>query len=180
MKIKLHLQSNFWAGNDACNSHSKEWKQQVGKEMAEEKYVVFQLGKELYGVPIDRVERILEDQEITRIPKLASLFLGVFDLRGETIPALDLRKRFDLEQRAAPGSMIVVLSNDNRCAWRVDQVAGIYSFSDEDIQESPALVKAEKDEFLAGVGRHGNDLIVLLDADKVLPEKAKKALALAA
>lgn len=148
--------------------------------MAEEKYVVFQLGRELYGVPIDRVERILEDQEVTKIPKLSSLFLGVFDLRGETIPALDLRKRFELEDRTEPGSMIVVLSKDGRCAWRVDQVAGIYTFSESDIQESPPLVKAEKDEFLAGVGRHGSDLVVILDADMVLPEKAKKSLALAA
>lgn len=148
--------------------------------MAEEKYVVFQLGRELYGVPIGRVERILEDQEVTKIPKLASLFLGVFDLRGETIPALDLRTRFDLEDRTEPGSMIVVLSQDGRCAWRVDRVAGIYNFSEKDIQESPPLVKAEKDEFLAGVGRHGADLVVILDADKVLPEKAKKTLALAA
>lgn len=148
--------------------------------MAEAKYVVFNLGKELYGVPIDRVERILADQDVTRIPKLSSLFLGVFDLRGETIPALDLRTRFELDARPEPGSMIVVQAADNRCAWRVDQVAGIYSFTDEDVQASPALVKGERDDFLAGVGRHGTDLVVLLNADKVLPEPAAASLALAA
>lgn len=149
-------------------------------KMADTKYVVFQLETELYGVPIDRVERILDDQEVTRIPKLASLFLGVFDLRGQTIPALDLRQRFELPQRTEKGAMVVVLLESGRCAWRVDQVAGIFSFDDSDIEESPHLVKAEKDDFLAGVGKKGEKLVVLLDTEYVVPAKAKKQLALAA
>lgn len=151
-----------------------------GNQMAETKYVVFQLESELYGVPIDRVERILEDQEVTRIPKLSSLYLGVFDLRGQTVPALDLRQRFEMPKRDDKGAMVVVLLDAGRCAWRVDQVAGIYTFDDADIQESPQLVKADKDDFMAGVGRQGEKLVVLLDADYVIPEKAKKHLAMAA
>lgn len=149
-------------------------------KMAETKYVVFQLDTELYGVPIDRVERILDDQEVTRIPKLASLFLGVFDLRGQTVPALDLRRRFDLPPRQEKGAMVVVLLESGRCAWRVDQVAGIFSFDEADIEQSPCMVKAEKDDFLAGVGKKGEKLVVLLDTEHVVPEKAKSDLALAA
>lgn len=148
--------------------------------MAETKYVVFQLDTELYGVPINRVERILEDQVVTRIPKLASLFLGVFDLRGQTVPALDLRRRFDLPVRHEKGAMVVVLLESGRCAWRVDQVAGIFSFDEADIEESPRLVKAEKDDFLSGVGKKGEKLVVLLDADFVIPDQARRDLVLAA
>ncbi len=148
--------------------------------MAEEKLVVFYLGKELYGVPICRVERILEDQKITKIPSLSSFFLGVFNLRGETVSALDLRSRFDIAGRPEACSMVVVLSANGRCGWRVDRVAGIYTFSDEDIQENPPLLRLGSDGFAAGVGRHGSELVVILDPDKVLLEKGEKLLASAA
>ena len=53
--------------------------------MSETKYVVFQLGAERYGLPIDSVERILPSQSVTKLPKTPKMMLGVFDMRGETI-----------------------------------------------------------------------------------------------
>ena len=62
--------------------------------MSEKKFIVFLLANERYGIPIEAVERILPEQNPTPIPKSPEMFLGVFDLRGETIPAIDLRTRF--------------------------------------------------------------------------------------
>ena len=67
----------------------------------ETKYVVFQLDKERFGVPIDAVERILPSQEVTRLPRTPKMMLGVFDLRGSTIPAVDARLRFDMKEADA-------------------------------------------------------------------------------
>lgn len=148
--------------------------------MAERKFVVFQLADEWYGVPIERVERILEDQAVTRLPRLPQLYLGVFDLRGDTVPALDLRDRFGLGAREGQASMVIVQLETGRCAWRVDGVAGIFSLSEADIEESPALLRTKQDDFLAGVGKHKEKLIVLLEADHVVPESDRVKLALAA
>lgn len=148
--------------------------------MAESKFVVFRLAEEWYGVPIESVERILEDQEVTRLPRLPKVFLGVFDLRGQTMPALDLRERFALGSSSKPGSMVVVLLEGGRCAWRVDSVVGIFSLDESQIEESPEMIRAADDDFLAGVGRHGEKLIVLVNPENVLPQSARKALAAAA
>lgn len=148
--------------------------------MAEQKFVVFRLADEWYGVPIEAVERILEDQEVTRLPKLPKVFLGVFDLRGQTMPALDLRERFGLGRSEQAASMVVVLLEGGRCAWRVDSVVGIFSLADDQIEESPEMLRSQEDDFLAGVGKHGERLIVLVNPENVVPKAARKSLAAAA
>jgi purine-binding chemotaxis protein CheW len=148
--------------------------------MIEQKFVVFRLGEEWYGVPIERVERILDDQKVTKLPKLPELFMGVFDLRGETIPALDLRERFSMDPTESASTMVIVQLDTGRCAWRVDGVAGIFSLGEDHIEESPQLMRAKQDDFLKGVGRHNDRLIVLLEPDNVLPQAERGFLAAAA
>lgn len=149
--------------------------------MSESKYVVFQLDEELYGVPIDKVERILPQQSITSIPRTPKMLLGVFDIRGETIPAIDLRERFDMPSHDSDrNQLIVVLQDTGRCAWQVDGVTGIFSFDESDIEDSPTLVKGVDDQFLAGVGRHNDRLVVMLDCDHVVPHEINNTLAVAA
>lgn len=149
--------------------------------MSEKKYVVFQLDEELYGVPIDKVERILPQQSITPIPRTPKMLLGVFDIRGETIPAIDLRERFEMDANSSDhNQFIVVLQDTGRCAWQVDGVTGIFSFDETDIEDSPSLVKGVDDQFLAGVGRHNDRLVVMLDCDHVVPGEVTHTLAAAA
>ncbi|MFN3962449.1 MAG: chemotaxis protein CheW, partial [Fimbriimonadaceae bacterium] len=61
--------------------------------MAESKYVVFSIGSELFGLEIEFTERILTAQKETRIPRSPAAMLGLFDLRGRTIPVFDLALR---------------------------------------------------------------------------------------
>lgn len=144
--------------------------------MAEGKYVVFRLADELYGLPIDSVERILEDQTPVRIPRTPKMVLGVFDLRGETIGALDLRARFEFPESKGESNMVVVNCSAGRCALRVDGVEGIYDFAQDQIEASPTFTKGQDDAFLAGVGKRGDKLIVMLDIEHLIPEKVSKQL----
>lgn len=143
--------------------------------MSEKKFVVFSLADEQYGLPIESVERILPDQKTTRIPRTAKMMLGVFELRGETIPAIDLRQRFEFEEGVLGGNFVVVLTEAGRVALRVDGVDGIYDFDDEQIDESPSSLKREGDEFIAAIGKRGDRLVVLLNPDRVLPKQVEGA-----
>ncbi|MCH8977849.1 MAG: purine-binding chemotaxis protein CheW [Armatimonadetes bacterium] len=137
--------------------------------MAENKYIVFELADEFYGISIDSVERILSEQKPTRLPKTAPMFLGVFDLRGETIPAIDLRIRFDFPKWEKESNFIVVLTKLGRCALKVDGVDGIVSLQDEDIDATAEIMKHKDDDFISGVGKDGERLIVLINPDHVVP-----------
>ncbi len=143
----------------------------LGIAMAENKYIVFELADELYGIPIQTVERILSEQKPTRLPKTAKMFLGVFDLRGETIPAIDLRIRFDLPTWESESNFIVVHTDLGRCALKVDGVDGIVTLQDDDVDSTSDLMKHEDDKFIAGVGKDGDRLVVLLDPNFVVPSE---------
>jgi len=154
--------------------------------MAENKYVIFRLANESYGIPIESVERILAEQSVTRLPKTPKMFLGVFDLRGETVPTIDLRTRFEFPETTEPCNFVVVTTSSGRCALRVDEVEGIVNLEEKDIEDNPQILKRKEDEFVCGVAKHKGGLIVLLDADHVVPSivakhmEKKEKLALAA
>lgn len=141
--------------------------------MSEQKHVVFRLESELYSLPIASVERILADQATTKIPRADKMVLGVFDLRGTTVPAIDLRTRLGFVRQDQPGSYIVVSNESARFALKVDGVEGIYEFSEGQVEDQPSMLKREGDDFLAGVARHGDKLVVVLDPEHVLPGKVQ-------
>lgn len=141
--------------------------------MPETKYVVFQLGKERYGLPIDKVERILPTQSITKIPRTPKMLLGMFDLRGSTIPVLDARLRFDLDENGGAQNLVVIQTVAGRCALRVDSVEGIFGFDEDHVDPSQTLVDGDQDEFVEGIGRREDKLVVLLNPDQVVPKSLR-------
>jgi purine-binding chemotaxis protein CheW len=144
--------------------------------MSETKYVVFQLDKERYGLPIDSVERILPSQLVTKIPKTPKMMLGVFDMRGETIPVLDARQRFGMKEFEDGRNFVVVLSESGRCALKVDVVVGINTYAEEQIDKSHALLDSD-DDFLSAIGKEGDTLTVLLDPAAIVPKALRKRVA---
>jgi len=140
----------------------------------ESKYVVFKLGGEFYGLGIGEVERILPDQHVTKVPKTPKAMLGIFELRGETLPAMDLRARFDMKPNDEVGNFVVITTPEGRCALRVDGLDGIMTFSDTDISTDTAFLKKSGEEFIEGIGQQGDKLVLLLNASELLPAKLKK------
>lgn len=151
----------------------------TGKSMSERKFIVFKLANEFYGIPIEDVERILTDQSITKLPKTPEMFLGVFELRGETVPAIDLRKRFEFDPWDDVANYIVVLTKLGRCAFRVDGVDGLATIDETDIDETAEILKHEGDDFIAGIGKQEDRLIVILKPDNVLPAEVREHVAAA-
>ncbi|MCG9895888.1 MAG: chemotaxis protein CheW [Fimbriimonadaceae bacterium] len=145
----------------------------------EQKFVVFQLGKERYGIAIEDVERILQEQKATPLPGMPPGFAGVFELRGETIPVLKLADRLGLVSMGEPDrrSLVVVQSSWGRCAWLVDKVEGIISLEDGEIEDGPEMVRGGEDDRVKGLGRTGDRLVVLLHPDQALAPSALAAAA---
>lgn len=151
------------------------------QQKKEEQLVAFQLDKEIYGVDIATVHEIIRMQEITRIPRAPSFIEGVINLRGKVIPVLDLRKRFNLPngQYTDKTRIVVVEIPPHTVGLIVDAVSEVLRLPVEAI-EPPSPVIANVDvEYLRGVGKLADRLIILLDLEKVLTKDEKTELAAA-
>ncbi len=138
--------------------------------MADEKIVVFRLGNELYGLAISSVERILKEAPITPLPRTPKMLRGVFELRGETLPVLDLRLRFEMESRCDEGSFVVAQSPSGRVALRVDRVEGILQLSEGSVDDQSDAWTEAGDPFIEGIAKTDLGLVALLNPEFIVPK----------
>lgn len=138
--------------------------------MEEQKYVQFELNGEQYGLNIASVERIMAEVKATPMPRSPKILLGVFDLRGSTVPVVDLRRRFDLAERADEGSFVVAHSSSGRFALRVDKVIGIVTIPEDKIEDQPEAWKNHDDPFIQAIAKTDSGLVAVLDPENVIPK----------
>jgi purine-binding chemotaxis protein CheW len=149
----------------------------AGVPPSESKHVVFKVGNEFYALPIERVERIVPSVALTRIPRTPPMFLGVFDLRGEALPCIDLRLRFEMVASETAEHFVVIQTDVGRCALRVDEVDGIFLFSESQIDRSLELFDRKDDPFVQGVAKNDGKLVVMLEVDEVIPRALRAKIA---
>lgn len=137
------------------------------------KYLTFALGDEEYGLEILKVREIIGLMEITRVPRMPSYIRGVINLRGKVIPVIDLRRKFSMEEAedTLETCVIVVFLGDMLMGVIVDRVSEVLDLPGEDIEETPDFGISIDTQFILGVGKSGETVIMLLDIDKVLTEK---------
>jgi purine-binding chemotaxis protein CheW len=136
--------------------------------------VIFKLGEEEFGVDILQVSEIEKlDQGITRVPKAPVFVEGVINLRGEIIPIIDLRKRFNLPAREIgyDSRVIIVEVNGNRIGMTVDSVMEVTRINSSFIEKAPAITKGVDSYYLSGVAKIDNRLIILLDLERALSDE---------
>ncbi|WP_017185285.1 chemotaxis protein CheW [Alkalibacillus haloalkaliphilus] len=138
-----------------------------------EKVIVFQLKDEEYGVPIENVGSIERIQEITRVPRAPRFVKGVMNLRGVITPIIDLRERFDLEQTAYTEStrIIIVTIGDKNVGMIVDAANDVVDVPQNQVEPSPEVVGSVNADYIRGVAKIDQRLLVLLNLDKVLTEE---------
>ncbi len=145
--------------------------------------VVFQLGNEEYGVDVSQVKEIIRMQKITKVPRSPEFVEGVINLRGQLITVIDLRKRFNIAARDISDNTRIVVAEvkNNPVGMIVDSVSAVLRIPEKDIDPTPSAIATEIDaDFLKGVGKVGERLIILLDLARVLTEgevKEVKAIA---
>lgn len=131
--------------------------------------IVFRLGSEEYAVPITSVQEIIMIQLPTRIPKAPPFVEGVINLRGHIIPIIDGRKKFQLDVTALTNEsriMIIELTNET-IGLIVDAVSEVVHLNAKDI-EPPPIDVTEDSDFLWGVGKFVDRLLILVDPQKFL------------
>ena len=141
--------------------------------------MVFTLANETYGVDISTVNEIIRMQEITEVPRTPDFVEGVINLRGRIVPVIDLRKRFNLEtsEETQSSRIIVVELNDITVGMIVDSVSEVLRLPKENTEPTPPMVSGVDSAYLKGVGKWGEQLIILLDINKVLYKEEQEQIA---
>lgn len=132
--------------------------------------VTFQLGREEYGVEIASVQEIIRATDITPVPGAPSHVRGVINLRGKIIPVVDLRRRFALEvvENSESQRIIVVEMGEKRIGMLVDGVSQVIRVPAGVVEEMPEEATTVDENFIRGVGKLENRLIIILDLNKSL------------
>jgi purine-binding chemotaxis protein CheW len=131
--------------------------------------VGFHVGGEEYGLDILRVQEIIRLQELTRVPNSHESMDGVMNLRGKIIPVVALRKRFGLEQVPPDkhNRIVVVELQDAVLGLIVDSVSEVLRIPAATVEPPPHLGKV-KQEYVSGVGKLDDRLLILLDVDRLM------------
>lgn len=136
----------------------------------EHQLVVFELGKEHYGVDISAVESIIKMQPITVVPHTPSFVEGVTNLRGSVLPVIDLRKRFGLamDDISKNSRIVVIALGKTKVGMIVDAVSEVLRIQEDQIEPPPPMVTSVDTTFIIGIAKIDNKLVILLDLSKVL------------
>jgi purine-binding chemotaxis protein CheW len=138
------------------------------------KYLTFNMGKEVYGIEILKVQEIIGMMSVTRVPKTPGFVRGVVNLRGKVIPVIDLRIKFALEAKDDTDRtcIIVVQVAMNGASvvmgLIVDEVSEVLNVLADQIEASPSFGAKVDTDFILGMGKVGQKVVMLLDVDKVL------------
>lgn len=144
--------------------------------MAEMQYVVFRLDTERFCVDISNVSGITEYREITGVPNSPSYIKGVINLRGDIIPVVNLKKRFDLpEKKVTSETRIINISfNGKDIGFLVDAASEVLRISEEDIDEAPDIIKSKDGDYISGVAKIDEKIAIVLDLEKIFTEEERK------
>jgi purine-binding chemotaxis protein CheW len=136
----------------------------------EGKYLTFILGSEEYGIEIIKVREIIGIMDITTVPQTPDYMKGVINLRGKVIPVIDLRLKFSMteEKYTQETCVIVVEVNNTHVGIIVDNVSEVQDINGSEIEDSPELGQGIDTDFIIGMGKVEEKIIILLDIEKVL------------
>jgi len=153
----------------------------VHREMEGElnQLISFIVGEEEYGLDILRVKEVIRIREITRLPRAPSFVKGIINLRGDIIPIIDLRDKFGLERQdyTAMTRVIVVDVDSRLIGMVVDAASQVVRIPADQIEPPPPIVGGLSVEFIKGVGKLDERLVVLLNIARILSTQEKVELA---
>ncbi|WAC06476.1 MAG: chemotaxis protein CheW [Thermodesulfobacteriota bacterium] len=139
-----------------------------------EKYLTFNLAAEEYGIEILKVQEIIGRMPVTKVPRTPPFIRGVINLRGKVIPVFDLRLKFGMEiKEDTPRTSIIVVKikrsgHHMTMGVIVDDVYEVVGIEAKDIEPTPEFGANIDTDFILGVGKINQKVVMLLDVDKVL------------
>jgi purine-binding chemotaxis protein CheW len=136
--------------------------------------VGFRLDNEDYAIAITKIQEIILMKPITRIPQVPDFIEGLINLRGSVIPIVNLRKRFGLASREVDDETrtIVVNIHDKTVGCIVDAVTQVMRINRDQIQPPPLSVLAISHQYIAGLARLEDRLLIVLDIERLFDEQS--------
>lgn len=133
-------------------------------------FVVFRLGKEEYGIDIKKVTTIERMMNIARVPKTPASIKGVTNLRGEIIPIMDLRTRFNLPnlEECEDTRIIIIKIEDLSVGIIVDSVAEVLQLQEDSIENVSNFNSNLSMDYIMGVGKVDNRIVTLLNLEMLI------------
>ncbi len=139
--------------------------------------VTFQLGDELYGVDIMDVKEIVKVCAVRQIPNAPYYVEGIFNLRSEIIPVMNLHKRFQIKKLEIPedeefeGGFIILNIDNNKIGIIIDKIARVVTINMEDVKDPPQMISGIGTEYIRGVIRQDDHYLIMLDIRKLFNPK---------
>ncbi|MCL2773782.1 MAG: chemotaxis protein CheW [Oscillospiraceae bacterium] len=148
----------------------------------ENKYLIFTLGKETYGIPILKIKAIEQQMDITPVPGTPGFVKGIMNLRGKIIPVIDLKEKFFIGESDMTSKTCIIIvdirteSGNQTNGLMVDEVSEVLDISEGYIEPVPKYGNTEIDqEFMSGIGKVRDRVIILLDIQKILSIESASA-----
>ena len=140
------------------------------EDTQKDKYLTFTLGNEIYGIGISHVIEIIGIQKITEVPDMPDYVRGVINLRGQVIPILDVRTRFQMPFREYDERtcVVVVQVNDRFIGLVVDTVNEVADIPEEMVSLPPRIAQSTASRYIEGMGKVGDEVKILLNVNRLL------------
>lgn len=138
----------------------------VGKKQ----FSTFVVDRLLFGVEVEKVQEVIRYQVMTRVPLAPPVVKGLINLRGQIVTAVDLRCRLGLHPRASTDlpMNVVIRHDDGAVSLLVDEIGNVLEVDEEAFEAPPGTLGREVRDFIRGVYKLKDSLLIALNTDKIL------------
>ncbi|ABE54637.1 CheW protein [Shewanella denitrificans OS217] len=145
----------------------------ASKDDAVLQWVTFKLDNETYGINVMQVQEVLRYTEIAPVPGAPHYVLGIINLRGSVVTVIDTRSRFGLNSAEVDDStrIVIIEAEKQVIGIMVDSVAEVVYLRRSEIDNAPNVGTEESAKFIQGVSNRDNELLILVDLDKLLSDE---------
>ena len=135
--------------------------------------VSFNLGNELFCVPIANIQEIIRYADMIKVPKAPEFIEGIINLRGRVIAVIDMKKRFSMPaaEKTQHSRIIVGEVGGARVGFAVDSVSKVLRIDAASVEKVPAMVSGVDSKFIKGVARDQGTMYIILNLDKILTQQ---------
>lgn len=130
----------------------------------------FKCDRYLFGIDVLKVQEIIRHFKSTRVPLAPPVIVGLINLRGQLVTAIDLRQRLELPPRTENDNPINVLvrSDEAVIALQVDSIGDVVDIDEEQLEKTPEMIQGLARDMISGVFKMKDNLLLILDTDKVV------------